>query len=114
LQAALNTQVLTETIIPLPLVRAGEELTQAETLAQKKDRTKEDNTNLKAFLDRARGQLELAQAMGYGTQKDFDKMYQQLTEVEEKTADNKSGSGFFAKIKSSIAEFMKSTQARKP
>jgi hypothetical protein len=114
LQTALNTQVLTETIIPLPVVGAEEALKQAEALAEKKDRTKEDNASLKADLTKARGQLELAQALGYGTKKDFDKMYQQLTEVEEKTADNKFGSGFFAKIKVSIADFVKRSQPSKP
>jgi hypothetical protein len=114
LQTALNTQVLTETIIPLPVVSAQEFLKQAETLAEKKERTKEDNTALKASLDKARGQLELAQALGYGTKKDFDKMYQQLTEVEQKTADNKFGSGFFAKIKASMADVLKTSQPKKP
>jgi hypothetical protein len=114
LQTALNTQVLTETIIPLPVVGAQEALKRAETLAVKKDRTSEDNINLKADLDKARGQLELAQALGYGIKKDFDKMYQQLTEVQEKTADNKFGSGLFTKIKASIADFMKTSQPKKP
>jgi hypothetical protein len=114
LRTALNTQVLIETIIPLPVVGAQEALKQAETLAEKKGRIKEENTALKADLDKARAQLELAQALGYGTKKDFDKMYQQLTEVEEKTADNKFGSGFFAKIRASIADFMKSSQPSKP
>lgn len=113
LQTALNTQVLTETTIPLPVVFAGESLKTAETLAEKKDRTKDDNTRLKAALDRARGELEYAQALGYGAKKDFDNMYQQLTEIEEKTADNKSGVGFFAKLKASIADFMKSSQPSK-
>jgi len=64
-------------------------------------------------LDKARGQLEFAQALGYGTKKDFDQMYQQLTEIEEKTADNKSEVGFFAKLKASISTFMKSSQSGK-
>jgi len=114
LQTALNTQVLTETIIPLPVVNAQEALKQAETLAEKKGRTAEDNTSLKASLQNARGQLELAQTLGYGTKKDFDKMYQQLSEVEEKTANNKFGSGFFAAIKKSIADFMTSSESSKP
>jgi YfdX protein len=114
LQTALNTQVLTETIIPLPVVNAQEALKQAESLAEKKGRTKDDNSALKVSLDKARRQLELAQTLGYGTKKDFDKMYQQLTEVEEKTADNKFGSGFFAKIKASIADFMKARQPSRP
>ena len=113
LQTALNTQVLTETTIPLPVVFAGESLQEAETLAEKKDRTKDDNTHLKTALDRARGELEYAQTLGYGTKKDFDTMYQQLTEIEQKTADNKSGVGFFAKLKASIADFMKSSQPAK-
>jgi hypothetical protein len=39
-------------------------------------------------MDQARGQPEFAQALGDGTKKDFDKMYAQLTEIQDKTADN--------------------------
>jgi hypothetical protein len=112
LQAALSTQVVTDTIIPLPVVRAEESLKTAQTLAEKKDRSKEDNDRLKASMDDANGQLEFAQALGYGTKKDFDKMYQQLAEIRDKTSDNKSGTGFFAKIKASIADFVKSSQPK--
>ena len=110
LQTALNTQVVTDTIIPLPVVKAQEALKNAESLAEKKDRTKDDNDRLKASMDQAGGQLEFAQALGYGTKKDFDKMYTQLTEIRAKTADNKFGTGWFAKIKASIADFLKSSQ----
>jgi hypothetical protein len=71
------------------------------------------NSSLKGAMDEARSHLEFAQALGYGTKNDFEKMYQELNEVEEKTADNKFGIGFFAKIKASIADFMKSTQSAK-
>jgi hypothetical protein len=110
LQTALNTQVLTETTIPLPAVYAQESLKDAEVLAQKKDRTAEENTRLKASLDKARRQLEFAQALGYGAKKDFDKLYQQLVEVEDKTSGSKSGTGLFVKLKASILEFMKPSQ----
>jgi hypothetical protein len=113
LQAALNTQVVVDTIVPLPVVNAQEFLKTAETLAQKKDRTKDDNDRLKSSLDHANEQLQFAQALGYGTKKDFDNMYQQLAEIREKTADNQSGTGLFAKIKASIAEFLKSSQPKK-
>ncbi len=112
LQAALSTQVVTDTIIPLPVVRAEESLKTAETLAEKKDRNKEDNDRLKASMDEANRQLEFAQALGYGAKKDFDKMYQQLAEIRDKTSDNKFGTGFFAKIKASIADFLKSGQSK--
>lgn len=114
LQTALNTQVVTETIIPLPVVKAQTSLKEAETLAEKKDRTSDDNTRLKASLDNARSQLERAQALGYGKKGDFDTFYQQLKEIEQRTADNKFGTGFFAKIEASIAAFMRSSQPRKP
>ena len=114
LQTALNTQVVTETIIPLPVVHAQVSLKEAETLAEKKGRTSDDNTRLKAALDNARGQLERAQALGYGKKSDFETFYQQLKEIEQKTADNKSGTGFFAKITASITDFMTSSQPHKP
>jgi hypothetical protein len=113
LQAALNTQVVVDTVIPLPVVKAQDLLKTAEDLAQKKDRTKDDNDRLKNSFDRANDQLQFAQALGYGTKKDFDKMYQQLAEIREKSADNQSGAGWFAKIKASIAELLKSNQSKK-
>ena len=85
---------------------------EALAAAAKKDRTKDDNERLKAAMDEARGQLEFAQALGYGAKKDFDKMYRQLTEIREKTADNGFGTDFFAKIKASIAAFLKSSQPK--
>jgi hypothetical protein len=112
LQTALNTQVVTDTIIPLPVVKAQESLKNAESLAEKKDRNKDDNDRLKASMDQARSQLEFAQALGYGTKKDFDKMYAQLAEIRDKTADNKFGTGWFAKIKASIEDFLKSGQSK--
>jgi len=113
LQTALNTQVVVDTVIPLPVVKAQEFLKTAEELAQKKDRTKDDNDRLKNSFDLANDQLQFAQALGYGTKKDFDTMYQQLAEIREKSADNQSGSGWFAKIKASIAELLNSNQSKK-
>jgi YfdX protein len=113
LQAALNTQVVIDTVIPLPVVKAEEFLKTAEDLAQKKDRTKDDNDRLKTSFDRANEQLQFAQALGYGTKNDFDKMYQQLAEIRDKAADNQSGTGWFAKIKGSISELLKSSQSKK-
>jgi hypothetical protein len=112
LQTALNTQVVTDTVIPLPVVKAQEALKSAESLAEKKNRTQDDNDRLKASMDQARDQLEFAQALGYGTKKDFDKMYAQLNEIRDKTADNKFGTGWFAKIKASIEDFLKSSQPK--
>jgi hypothetical protein len=112
LQTALNTQVVTDTVIPLPVVKAQEALKSAESLAEKKNRTKDDNDRLAASMDQAREHLEFAQALGYGTKRDFEKMYAQLNEIRDKTADNKFGTGWFARIKASIEDFLKSSQPK--
>jgi YfdX protein len=113
LQTALNTQVITDTVIPLPVVSARESLKVAEGLSEKKDRTADDNARLKAALGHARERLEFAQVLGYGAKKDFDTLYKQLSEVEQKTADNKSGTGWYAKLKASISDLMKSSEHAK-
>lgn len=108
LQEALNTQVITETIIPLPLVRAQDALASAEKLAEKKQRSADENKQLTASLGEARNQLMLAEALGYGVKSDFDHFYEDITQIVQKTADNKSGTGFFDKIKESLSQLLKS------
>lgn len=110
LQSALNTLVVTDTIVPLPVVSAQEVLKNAEQLTEKKDRTAEENTKLKDLLKKARTDLEFAQALGYGTEKDFEELYDQVSEIEKKTEGGKSGTGFFARAKSSLSSLEKSSQ----
>ena len=114
LQTALNTQVVTDTIVPRPIASAELSLKEAEGLAEKKDRTADENKRLSASLAEARSDLEFAQALGYGTKSDFQKLYEQLTDIEQKTAESKFGTGLFAKIKSSLSDLLKSNQPRKP
>lgn len=113
LQTALNTQVITDTIIPKPVVSAAESLKLAEGLAAKKDRTSDESKRLTADLAEARGKLEFAQALGYGTKGDFQQLYDQLTEIEQKTAGDKSETGLFAKIKSSLSKLLNPTPSVK-
>lgn len=114
LQTALNTLVVTNTIIPLPVVTAEEMLKEAETLAEKADRKAEENTRLDTLLADARKELEFAQALGYGTKQDFKNLYEQLDEIKGKTAGGKYGKGFFTKIKEHLKETVKSSQQEKP
>jgi hypothetical protein len=111
LQTALNTLVITNTIIPLPVVEAQAMLLEAEKLAEKADRTADDNKRLDHLLTQGRARLEFAQALGYGTEKDFSTLYAQLDTIKEKTGGNKSGAGFFDAIKSSLSELVKSVQS---
>lgn len=110
LQTALNTLVITDAIVPLPVVRAREFLKEAETLSEKAERTSEDNQRLTTLLDASRKEIEMAQALGYGTKKDFDTFYKELSLIEEKTSGGKSGSGFFESIKTSMTSMFDGSQ----
>ena len=104
LQAALNTLVTTDEIIPLPILRAKLLLDGADVLAENKERTAEDNATLADLLKSARTQLKLAEVLGYGAKQSFEPLYQQLDQIEEKTTGGKSGEGWFDKIRRQISD----------
>jgi hypothetical protein len=56
---------------------------------------------------------EFVGTLGYGVTNDLKNLYAQLSDIEKKTTDGKFGSGFFAKIKSSLAELVKSHEDSK-
>lgn len=112
LQTALNTLVVTDTIIPLPVVAADNMLEEAKTLAEKSDRKEEENKRLDDLIKGARKKLEFAQALGYGSKKDFKNLYKQLDKIEDKTEGGKSGIGFFTKIKGYLKDTVISSQRK--
>jgi hypothetical protein len=99
LRAALNTLVVTTEAVPLPKLRAEHFVNDAQTLAEKKDRSAEDSDRLKKDLGEARKQIELAELLGYGNKKAYQPIYEQIDKIEEKINGNKSGRGFFEKAK---------------
>lgn len=106
LQKVLNTIVVTRTVIPLPIIRAEEQLKEAEKLTENKKRTDEENTKLTELLSKAREQLEIAEILGYGTKDCFKPMHEQIQEITRKTEGGKSGMGYFDKLKKSVSEVM--------
>ncbi len=114
LQTALNTLVITETIIPLPVVHAEGNLKQAEILAEKAERNKEENERLAGFLKSARSELKFAEALGYSSKKNFKHLYEQINQIEKKTQEGKAEKGFFARIKSFLKDVMSTSQSENP
>jgi YfdX protein len=105
LQAALNTLVVTtDDVIPLPKLRAEHLLKQVQELAEKKDRSKEENDKLTKHIQAAREQLQMAELLGYGKKTDFKPIYEQIGEIENKSAGGKSGTGWFEKLKQQLAD----------
>jgi hypothetical protein len=52
-------------------------------LAEKKDRSKEENDKLAKHLQAAREQLQMTELLGYAKKKDFNPMYEQISEIEK-------------------------------
>ena len=110
LQTALNSLVVTNTVIPLPVVTAEGLLASAEKLAEKADRSDDENKRLATLLEDARTELKFAEALGYGSKKDFKNLYEQLDQIQDKTKGGKTGTGFFTKIKGYLKDTVKSSQ----
>lgn len=113
LQTALNTLVVTDTVIPLPVVTAQDLLKEAKKLSEKKDRSTDESKKMDGYLAKARTELEFAQALGYGTKQDFKDLYGELDVIKKKTTAGKSGIGFFEEIEASLAKVFKSSQTAK-
>ena len=104
LQVALNTLVLTDHVVPLPVLRSEALLERAEELAKNGERTDAENEELSDHLAAVRYQLELAQLLGYGDKDDYKPIYAQLKQIAAKTKDGQSVEGFFDNMKSSMTE----------
>jgi hypothetical protein len=104
---ALNTVVITNHIIPLPILRAEKILKDAESVVEKENRSLKGNDSLAALIKNARYQLKMAETLGYGDKKDYPALYEQLRLIEKKTEKGKSGKGFFTDIKNSLADMRK-------
>ncbi len=66
----LSTIVITRHIIPLPILRAEVLLKKAEKLTETEGRTKEQNKEMTALLDKTVTQLEMGEALGCGGTKE--------------------------------------------
>jgi len=101
----LSTLVITKNVIPLPILRAETMLKKAEKLAAQEKRTEEQNKQLATLLSNTRTQLEMAEALGYGSKKEYKTFYKELKEIEKKTEGGKFGKGFTDKLKNALTKF---------
>lgn len=110
LQTAMSTLVITDVVIPLPVVDAQISLRKASELAKAQNRTQEQNKQLSALLSEADNDIKFAQALGYGKRGDFDSFHKEIEGIRQKTANGKSGIGFFDQIKSYMESMTKNSQ----
>ena len=108
LQAALNTLVVSDHIMSLPLIRAEEKLAKAEELTQKEVRSDDDTKTITKLIEEAREQLQFSEVLGYGTKKDYKKFYAEIEQIEDKTKAGKSAKGIFAPLKEYLSDLKRS------
>lgn len=121
LATALGTVVVTEDVIALPVLRAqllidaaqnaldGDEATAAEadvadsasTETESADEAGADDTEPLSpgeYIEAARNQLRMAEALGYGGEGDFEELYDNLDELDEKIDAEQDNGGIFDRI----------------
>jgi hypothetical protein len=79
-----------------------------DAIKKAREQAEEDNKNVEKLLNEAQEQLKLAEALGYGTKKDYKEFYAEVKEVEEKTKGGKSGKGLFDEVKEHLSDFKRS------
>jgi len=98
---ALNTLVTTNTVIPIPLLKAND-LIVAASKAVKKDKKQ----TLK-YLEEAKKQLKLAELLGYSSKSNttYKMLKDSINKIENKINNHKNTDSFFANLKNKIEEF---------
>ncbi len=96
---ALNTLVVVDTVVPLPLLNAQLLIEEAKVLSAKADRTDDENAKLALLLDALDTQIAKGEALQYGGPDAFDPLKDEMKEIRKKVADGGSGEGFFDKLK---------------
>ena len=104
MRAALNTQVMTTEVVPLPKLRAGLLLKDAQR-GQRKKRAVRRKRTLSRNLKAAREQLQLAGILGYAKKKDYKPLYKELDEIEDKCTGGKRGAGGFHRIRNPLSDW---------
>jgi len=101
---ALNTLVIQETDIPLPVLRA-EEFIKLGAVAMAGDEKDKKEVAL-LYLDNADYQLQLAEAMGYGKKdKEYKELFEAIKDLKKQINDNKDSKTKFDNLSNKIKAF---------
>jgi hypothetical protein len=102
LQTALNTLVVIDRVIPLPLVLAQTAIDQAQSLRDK------DRDGALKLLATARHELERAKTLGYaGNDPEYDGLNKAISDLEAQLKGKGDTSSAFTRLKERVAAFFK-------
>ena len=119
LNAALSTQVVTDTVVALPPLRAmamiekakallnddgkaanDKAATEANDKAATEDKSATEDADLTAadYVEAARQELKIAEALGYGRESDFEDLHEALDELDRQIEAQEDTGGIFDRI----------------
>ena len=99
LNNALNTLVVVDTAVPLPLLNADLLIDEARKLSEKADRSADENARLATLLDALDVEIAKGEALEYGGEGGFDDIRAEMLVIRDKVSDGGAGSGFFDRLK---------------
>jgi hypothetical protein len=105
LEAALNSVVVDTVAIPLPRVRAEALLTLAQQIASKPNRTQADDQKARMLIAEARNQIQLAEALGYGSKADYKPLYSEMDNLQKAAESGRAKPGMFDELRDSLRRF---------
>jgi len=108
LVAALNTLVVVEHVLPLPILRAEHALAAARHLAAESERSEQQAKDLAELLEYAEGQLKLAKALGYGDDRTLRRMQRMVRQIEKQTGEGGTESDLFDKLEETFERLRES------
>jgi len=99
LQATLDTLVVTDVVIPLPILRAEAAIKEAQSLAgRQKALSRAEMGKVNDFLDVAQQQLRLTVALGYADRGSLKDLHKSIERVRQQVKDGRKGAKSFADI----------------
>lgn len=105
LQAALNTLVVVDTVVPLPILRSETAVGAARLIASKGDKlTSEQKAEVDKQLDFARSQLRLAVALGYADRGSLKELHSAIENVRKMVRSDVDSKETFKNIINKIKE----------
>ncbi len=102
---ALDTVVYEQDITPLSIFRAEDKLNQAFQIEHKEDLSKQENKDkISRLVMETNQDINVAEALGYGTKKDFEPLYKEMDTLK-KLIGTAGFEGEWQKIKNAVSTF---------
>lgn len=103
--AVLNSYVVDEEVIPLPIIDAEEKLSQAFQIEHTEDLSKQETKKkIEQLVNQAEKDIQVAEALGYGVKDEFSGLYEGIHAL--KKAIGESGfKGEWLKLKKALGNF---------